>query len=315
MNILFFSRGRGLGHAVPDLAIANELPQHRWTFVSYGTGLKHLSKSQYPVLDLGLPDEAKLIDVVQKLHAMRPADVVVSHEEPAAMLLPLPKVYMAGWLYPEKSYESQCTALANRSLIWCEPGIFPAQANTEFVGPFVRKMTVAESAANLCREFGLPKGGKVVSVIVGAHATEARTPIAELVLEATRRAGVNVLWVEAPARAVAKHVTRLPHQENIEKVIVASDLVITVGNKVTVQECAALGVPTISLSPQTNPMDDLLAGRIVSNVHLHLKAVTPAILTYWIERVLREPPPVRPMTPTVGKIAARLNEVMEEITK
>lgn len=58
--VLFFSRGRGHGHDMPDMAIADELAKLRndidLKFVSYGTGAKTFVAHGRPVIDLDLPD-------------------------------------------------------------------------------------------------------------------------------------------------------------------------------------------------------------------------------------------------------------------
>src|SRR5580692_6414558 len=61
MDILFFSRGRGRGHAIPDIAIMQEVVSRRpdisWSFASYGTGAETFKFHDYQALNLELPDE------------------------------------------------------------------------------------------------------------------------------------------------------------------------------------------------------------------------------------------------------------------
>lgn len=67
-KVLFFCRGRGSGHAIPDIEITNELLRLRGDvevrFVSYATGAKTLAEFGFPVIDLGLPELNSLLDVI-----------------------------------------------------------------------------------------------------------------------------------------------------------------------------------------------------------------------------------------------------------
>ena len=59
--MLFFTRDRGRGHAIPDIAMVRELerlrPDIRVRFVSYGTGALTFAAHGIPCIDLQLPDQ------------------------------------------------------------------------------------------------------------------------------------------------------------------------------------------------------------------------------------------------------------------
>jgi hypothetical protein len=67
-KILFFTRGRGRGHAVRDLAILAELrrqaPHIESVFVSYAAGASTLAEAGLDVIDLKLADDAPFLEVV-----------------------------------------------------------------------------------------------------------------------------------------------------------------------------------------------------------------------------------------------------------
>ena len=67
-KILFFSRGQGRGHALPDLAISEALlrekPQLDLHFVSYGTGADTLRAHGQTITDLDLPDDNPFIETL-----------------------------------------------------------------------------------------------------------------------------------------------------------------------------------------------------------------------------------------------------------
>ena len=65
-KILWFCRGRGRGHAIPDLEIVREVervePAAQVHFVSYGTGARTLEEFGRSVVDLGLSDIGGITD-------------------------------------------------------------------------------------------------------------------------------------------------------------------------------------------------------------------------------------------------------------
>lgn len=74
----------------------------------------------------------------------------------------------------------------------------------------------------------------------------------------------------------------------IEQLIVASDVMITRGTRNITVEAQALRKRTISLSPNTNPFDDILVPRIRTNIALNASALEgPALLQYF-QQVLSE---------------------------
>ena len=91
---LFFSRGKGRGHAVPDDAIARQLrscnPAIDVTFASYDMGALTLKELGWDVVDLQLPEDNPLWETVirvgQVLEAHQPR-FVISHEEVAPLSL------------------------------------------------------------------------------------------------------------------------------------------------------------------------------------------------------------------------------------
>lgn len=66
--ILWFSRGRGRGHAIPDIEIIRALQQQgsdcEVRIVSYGTGARTFESFGYGVIDLGLSDAGEIADVI-----------------------------------------------------------------------------------------------------------------------------------------------------------------------------------------------------------------------------------------------------------
>src|SRR5712691_3677218 len=87
-KVLFFSRGRGRGHAIPDVEIIRALgavrPDAEVRIVSYGTGCATFTDLGFPVVDLGLPDTSPIAEtsvLAGRLIGWLNPDLVVSHEE------------------------------------------------------------------------------------------------------------------------------------------------------------------------------------------------------------------------------------------
>jgi hypothetical protein len=73
----------------------------------------------------------------------------------------------------------------------------------------------------------------------------------------------------------------------IERLYVVSDVVITKGTQAVTLECDNLGIPTISLMPGTNPIDELLTPRVKSTLSLNARAVDASTLLYYLQQIFR----------------------------
>lgn len=281
-KVLFFCRGRGTGHAIPDLAIAEAIEAVAGgveiRFVSYSTGAACIADAGRPVIDLELPDEAEFLDVLVRaaglIEWLRP-DLVVAHEEfaalPASCVMRCPAMFVTDWFVGEERLVMAALEYASEILFLDGPEGWdvPRQAagKVQFLGPLLREFDYSSVDRELARrELGLPEDGVVVSVLPGAYATEERVPIADLVLGAFGALDYPVkhlVWVAGDDRERIVGLTEgrddvsvLGFQDQIDRVMVASDCAITKANRKTVMELEALGIPAIALSPGTNPVDD-----------------------------------------------------------
>jgi hypothetical protein len=105
VDVLFFSRGRGRGHAIPDSAVCWDLkarhPRISVVMASYATGAMTLRELGWPMFDLNLPEENPLFAIIVRcgelIEGLRPK-FVVSHEEfdalPAAKIFGLPTIFI-----------------------------------------------------------------------------------------------------------------------------------------------------------------------------------------------------------------------------
>jgi UDP-N-acetylglucosamine:LPS N-acetylglucosamine transferase len=303
--VLFFSRGRGRGHAVPDLAIAEELdriaPELTVQFVSHATGAATLAEAGRLAVDLELPEDPPFLDLViratREIIRLQP-HFVVSHEEfaalPAAKTFGLPTALVVDF-FPSSGVREDSLRFADRILFIERQGIFaePPQARgrVRYLGPIVRRMSLGRADRAACRDrLRLPAGAPVMSVIPGAWASEERAPLWGLVESALSALpeGWRLVWVagrdrEALARRAQGHpredgIIVLAEHSPIEELIVASDVVITKANRGTTIDAASLGVPSISLSYGANPIDDAIIPRIGSNTALDARGIDGAFL-------------------------------------
>jgi len=314
-RVLFFSRGRGRGHAVPDMAIAAELerlsPGVNIQFVSYATGARTLAAGGYDVIDLTLPEEPPFLDVlVRSAHCIRTLQprAVVSHEEfavlPAAAGLGIPSAMIVDFFMPNDNIWMQSLAFAERIVFIEERGIFPepphARGKVAYVGPVVRPMSVDRAKRDEYRdELELPRTATVIAVMPGSFATERRAPIADVVLpafQALSASNKRLVWLAGEDyEKLAERSKAIPEviisrgASSPERLMIASDLVITKANRGTTIELAALGIPSLSLSFGLNPIDETIIPRIVTNRRLDARGIDGAFLAASLESILASP--------------------------
>lgn len=325
-KLLYFSRGRGRGHAIPDLEIWRELAalgapgDVQVRFASYGTGARTIEEAGHPVIDLNLPDEGAITDVTVlagKLIRWLQPDLVVSHEEfpvfPAARIFDVPSVAVLDFFGPPEWLSMRSLRFADRVIFTDRAGLYPEPPDlagrVDYVGPVLRRFAyVRRNRAKARRELGIAADAFVAAMLPGSW-REAETPVAELVLAAwdALPAPKHLLWVAgADAEAIAARaagrgdVTVVRFEPRIERLMVAADVAITKVNRLSLIELEHLGVPSVSLSHGLNPMDEHRAARIASNRTLPVAAATPAQLA----AVLREQAQT-PATPTRYRNAAR----------
>jgi len=300
-KLLFFCRGRGSGHAIPDIELTKELTSLRTDvdvrFVSYGTGAKTLAEHGCTVIGLDLPDLNSLLDVIvlaTKVTGWLQPDLVVSHEEfgalPAAQICDCPAVSITDWFVESGRITMGALRYAREVVFTDFEGHFeePPQAKGKvtYVGPILRKFEYSgDDRVRARQELGIPEEAAVISVLPGTHHTEARVPVADLVLgafEQLSRSPKQLVWVageDAPLiseRAGGRSdLLVLGREWQIDQVMVASNAAITKATRKTALELESLGVPSVALSAGLNPIDDSRA-RASDYVKFRLVAETNA---------------------------------------
>ena len=344
-EILFFSRGRGRGHAIPDLEILRELRAVRedvgvW-FASYGTGAETLTEAGEMVIDMGLPEDncdfLKALTISARVVENFRPSLVVSHEEfpalPGAAFCqaPAPAVFVIDWFADPELCSMQALLHANEIVFLEREELFaPPEYVREkvcYVGPIVRRMVYTRQDRGRARlELGLPADAMVVSVIPGAWATEARAPLADTLLasfDSLSAPNKHLVWnagedVEEIRRRSAgrENITVIKSCNPVERLIAASDMGITKGNRGSTLDFYYIGVPSISVSYGANPVDDHFMSQIPTNTALLRQnpdaASLSSCLADAIASLSTKPPPM-PVAPTgaARTAAERIAEHLE----
>jgi UDP-N-acetylglucosamine:LPS N-acetylglucosamine transferase len=339
-KILFFTRGRGRGHAIPDLAMLEHLrvqaPEVEWVFASYAAGAATLAEAGVPLVDLQLPDDAPFLEILVRatrtMAGVQP-NAVVSHEEfaalPAAHVFRKPVVLLTDF-FPSNETRREAIRYAHEVLFIEHQGIFaePRElaGRVKYLGPVLRPLHASRADRPSARDvFGLSTASKVIAVIPGAWAHEKRAPLFDLVVAAFRALPYDdkrLVWVAGCDKqdltsrlAGAEDVTLLESCNPVEQLMVASDLVITKANRGTTIDVARLGIPSISLSFGLNPIDEAIIPRLHSNVALDARGVDPAFLATKIAGVLRAEESGSPTEPSLLYKTSAAPEVARAIVR
>ena len=316
LDLLFFSRGRGRGHAIPALRIVEELRARKDAsvrFVSYATGAATFIESGHRVIDLRLPERAAAANVfplaVDCIRRFQPR-AVVAHEEfgvpAAARLCGLPVLFLTDWFVEPDSFYMEALEDADEVLFLDERGVFEEPSflsgKVIYTGPVMRPFQYRlADRARARAELGLASDSLVISVIVPpGRRIEKVAPIFDVLMRAfcslANRSKTLVWLAGEDHRLLAERTAGMdgvmvkPDDTPFDRLMVASDLAITKGNRNIVLELAALGVPSISISHGLNPIDDMRTAQISSNRTLHADGLNSATLADHIRGLLARPP-------------------------
>ena len=289
-GIAFFSRGRGRGHAMPDMAIARELlqmsPGLDIRFASYSGGAETFRSCGYEVIDLHMPDEPPMLTaIVQESRIVRHLQprLVISHEElaalPASQVFDVPCLFITDFFQDPNPFLTSAMQCAREIIFIAERGIFtepPFMGDAvRYVGPAIRRFHYGrQDRARARQELGIPAEAAVALCQPGGY-SESHVPVADLVVAAWNalpHASKRLIWIAwrdydslRERFAGQPDIQVLKEDWAIDRLMAASDLLITKGNRTTVCEAAFLGLPSISISAGVNWPDDVAIARVRSN--------------------------------------------------
>lgn len=333
IRVAFCSRGRGRGHAVPDMAILDEWRKvnHRINpcWISYGTGAATLRACGREVIDLNLSDKnpflETLIRLTPVLASVRP-DLVISHEEFAAVvsaqLLGIPALCITDYFLKPEHLWMQALQYADEIIFIDEPGHFDAPTFLEpkvfYTGVFSRLSEASLCPKGLARKhLGIPEDTAVLIVFSG-NWSENQVPVADLVFSAFEKLPFRrkiMRWFagsdanELKRRLPSTHgIDVVEFEPQIEPWLSACDVAITKGTRKIAIELWCCGILSISLSPCLNSIDDVRIGAVNSDIHLEARETDPSLLARTIVQQFDAGRAVPPLNCTGGlqKCAERL---------
>lgn len=307
-KILFFSRGAGRGHAVPDVEIAREIEALRSDieirFASYATGARTLEALGCPLIDLALPELNAIAETTvatgQVIGMLNP-DLVVAHEEfaalPVAAIFSKPVALITDWFTDPRRYSMETLRYAHLVVFIGDPGVFEepdvVRGRVAYTGPVLRRFEYTrKDRARARRELDLPSGALVAAVLPGSW-TEEMFPVADLILAAfellpaDRRRLVWIAGEDAVAlssREGGRSDIRVgAHDWKMDRLMSAIDVAITKSTRKTLAELDHLGVRSVSLLNPHNPIDNRRAAhyplnRVVDPAATDATALAQAIL-------------------------------------
>jgi predicted glycosyltransferase len=329
-KVLFFSRGRGRGHAIADIQIAEELGALREDvqirFVSYGTGARTFAERGIAVIDLALPDAngiaATMVLVGRAIGRLQP-DLVIAHEEfsalPAAKIFGIRTLFITDFFSDSGTFATESLWFADHVLFLDRKGVFaepaPVRGRVRYVGPVLRQFAYSRRDRLRAREeLGIARDATVIGVFPGSW-TEAVAPLVERMVEAfdgARLGEKHLIWlagrdVDVVRGAVGdrRDATVLETEWRVDRLMVACDLAITKANRMTVRELAALGIRTVSVSYGLNAPDEQAIAPLRSNRTIGVEDLTGRML----KSAVRLPEP-RPAGSRRGSCAAEIARIL-----
>jgi UDP-N-acetylglucosamine:LPS N-acetylglucosamine transferase len=342
LDILFFSRGRGRGHAVPDLTILAELrrlrPDVRVQFASYAAGAEVFAAAGEPLVRLDLPEANPFVDTVvlaaQTIQRF-PARMVVSHEELAALsaarIHGLPTAFLSHWFISPQDPWVRALRYAGEVLFMERSGLFfePAEVHgrVRYLGPVLKRFRYRpEDRVRARRELGFGDDESLIVVLPG-NPSELNAPICDLVLSAfdlLDRPRKRLVWLagqdreEVMRRAGARvNVQVIDVDWQLDRLMVGSDVAITKATYNIGRELSVLGIPAIALSHGQNFIDDLYSRTFPNNTFLWAREIDSHMLAGHIEAALQSGPTAADRAALEGAgaaaVAACLAHTLERI--
>ena len=345
-KILFFSRGRGRGHAIPDAQIADEILAQRddidIQFISYATGAKTLIEFGYKPFDLELPERNPIYETLimsaQLIGSMAP-DLVVSHEEfsaiPAARIFGVPALFITDWFSEAWQPAMQMIKFSDEVVFIDESGVFEEppelQGKVTYVGPVLPEFDYKRvDRAKARRQLGIAEEATVVAMLIyPGRRSEEVAPIFDLLMPAfdTLDAPNKLLLINTSddydamlERTAARSDVMIFNEDTRGALLMAAtDVAITKGNRNLVLELAALGIPSVTVTHGLNRIDDMRSVKLDNNITAKAAELDSETLAGHLADRLAAYDTVQPRfglaEPDSGGIEATVQHVLDALAK
>ena len=274
----FFSSPIGLGHVTRDIAIVNNLKNIPINFVTGSGAAKILKKLEYRVNDIYNPpsfivengilnNQTKWLwnyfqyyknckKISEKIIEINNSNLIISDEDFASLTvaqnLKIPNILITDVLETKftKGIASLIERKMNKSMMNiiknCDVVIIPEeghdQSNIRRVGPIVREINF--SREELREKFSFNK----TTIIISIGGTDAGLFLIEKSIESILKINQDIEIVVVSGPAINKkflNVRNLGFVDNLHELIFASDLIISLAGKSTIDEAKAYGTPGI----------------------------------------------------------------------
>ena len=274
----FFSSPIGLGHVTRDIAIVNNLKDIPINFVTGSGAAKILKKLEFKVNDVYSPpsfsvkngalnNQTKWLwnyyqyyknckNISEKILKKNNLNLIISDEDFASLTvaqnLEIPNILITDVLETKftKGIASFIERRMNKSMMNiiknCDVVIIPEegdnQDNIKRVGPIVRKINC--SREELRGKFSFNK----ITIVISIGGTNAGLFLIDKAIKTILKINQNIEIVVVSGPAVNKkflNVKNLGFVDNLHELIFASDLIISLAGKSTIDEAKAYGTPGI----------------------------------------------------------------------
>lgn len=301
-RVLFFSRGRGRGHAIPDIEIIQALerirPDIEVRIVSYDVGAATFAARGFRVIDLCMPPISPIAEISMlagKLIGSLQPDVVVAHEEfaamPAAKIFDKRTIFITDWFTEPEFYSMGALKFADEILFTGREGVFEeppwVRGRVRYIGPVLRSFEYTRRDSRRARqELGIEEEEFVIAVLPGSW-REAECPSFDLITAAfdAHPAGrKRLIWLAgADAPSIREKISgrnSLVFDEywKIDQLMAAADAAITKMNRLTITELYYHGTPAVALTWGLNPTDDRIVATFDGVVQLDARRATAGML-------------------------------------
>jgi UDP-N-acetylglucosamine--N-acetylmuramyl-(pentapeptide) pyrophosphoryl-undecaprenol N-acetylglucosamine transferase len=274
----FFSSPIGLGHVTRDIAIVKNIKNISINFVTGSGAAEILRKLDYKIDDVYNPpsfivengilnNQTKWLwnyfqyyknckKISEKIIKTNNSDLIISDEDFASLIvaqnLKIPNILITDVLETKftKGIASLIERKMNKSMMniikKCDVVIIPEeghdQGNIKRVGPIVREINF--SREELREKFSFNK----TTIIVSVGGTDAGLFLIEKSIESILKINQDIEIVVVSGPAISKkfsNVRNLGFVDNLHELIFASDLIISLAGKSTIDEAKAYGTPGI----------------------------------------------------------------------
>ena len=274
----FFSSPIGLGHVTRDIAIVKNIKNISINFVTGSGAAEILRKLDYKIDDVYNPpsfivengilnNQTKWLwnyfqyyknckKISEKIIKINNSDLIISDEDFASLTvaqnLKIPNILITDVLETKftKGIASLIERKMNKSMMNiiknCDVVIIPEeghdQGNIKRVGPIVREINV--SREELREKFSFNK----TTIIISIGGTDAGLFLIEKSIESILKIKQDIEIVVVSGPAISKkfsNVRNLGFVDNLHELIFASDLIISLAGKSTIDEAKAYGTPGI----------------------------------------------------------------------